>query len=143
MNKELLGVKAPKKECTDKKCPFHGEINVKKELFTGRVIKKEVNRSATIEWSKSYYVPKYERYEIRRSRLRVHNPSCIDANIGEEVLVARTRPMSKTKNHVIIKVSGAKKVKIDAEHLVEDKNAPTEKGEHHKTEKQKEKHNTK
>ncbi len=52
MKKEILGVKAPKKECTDGKCPFHGEINVKQELFTGKVVKKDINRSATIEWNR-------------------------------------------------------------------------------------------
>ena len=104
MTKEILGVKAPKNTCTDKKCPFHGQINVKSELFKGKVIKKDINRSATIEWTRPYFVPKFERYEVRRSRMRVHNPGCIDAGIGQEVLVAKTRPLSKNKNHVIIKI---------------------------------------
>lgn len=104
MKNELLGVKAPKENCTDKKCPFHGEILVKKELLKGKMVKKDINHSATIEWFRSFYVPKYERYEIRRSRMRVHNPPCIDAKIGQEVLVARTRPLSKVKNHVILTV---------------------------------------
>lgn len=106
MKKELLGAKAPQKECTDKKCPFHGEITVKEELFTGKVVRKDLNRSATIEWEKSSYVPKYERYEVRRKRLRVHNPSCIDAQVGDVVLAAKTRPLSKTKHHVILKKIG-------------------------------------
>jgi len=104
MNTEILGVKAPQKECTDKKCPFHGEITVKKELFTGRIIKKDINRSATIEWFRPNYIAKYERYELKRSRLRVHNPACINAEVGQEVLVAKTRPLSKTKTHVIIQI---------------------------------------
>ena len=104
MTKEILGVKAPKNTCTDKKCPFHGQINVKSELFKGKVIKKDINRSATIEWTRPYFVPKFERYEVRRSRMRVHNPGCIDAGIGQNVLVAKTRPLSKNKNHVIIKI---------------------------------------
>lgn len=104
MTKEILGVKAPKNNCTDQKCPFHGQINVKNELFKGKVIKKDINRSATIEWTRPYFVPKFERYEVRRSRMRVHNPGCIDAGIGQEVLVAKTRPLSKNKNHVIIKI---------------------------------------
>ena len=103
MKQELLGAKAPKKTCTDQKCPFHGQLNVKNELSKGVVVKKDANHSATIEWKRSHYVPKYERYEIRVSRLRVHNPPCIDAKIGDEVVAAKTRPMSKTKNHVIIK----------------------------------------
>ena len=104
MTKEILGVKAPKNNCTDQKCPFHGQINVKNELFKGKVIKKDINRSATIEWTRPYFVPKFERYEVRRSRMRVHNPGCIDAGIGQNVLVAKTRPLSKNKNHVIIKI---------------------------------------
>ena len=104
MKKEILGIKCPENECTDKKCPFHGDINVKNELFKGKVIKKDINGSATIEWTRSIHVPKYERYEVKRSRMRVHNPECIDAEIGQEVLVARTRPISKNKNHVVLTV---------------------------------------
>lgn len=104
MQREILGIKAPKKTCTDKKCPFHGQLNVKKESSKGTVIKKDAHHSATIEWTYSHHVPKYERYEIRRSRLRVHNPPCIDAQIGQQVLAVKTRPLSKTKNHVIIQI---------------------------------------
>ncbi len=117
MRKEIFGVKAPEKECTDKKCPFHGEINVKKELLRGKVIKKDINRSATIEWEKTTYVPKFERYQVSKSRLRVHNPTCVDAQIGDVVVVARTRPLSKVKNHVILGpvVSTKKETKKSAE----------------------------
>jgi small subunit ribosomal protein S17 len=104
MKKTILGVNAPEKECTDSKCPFHGELNVKDELFQGKVVKKDINHSATIQWERSIYIKKYERYAVKRSRMRVHNPPCIDAKIDQFVLVARTRPVSKTKNHVILTV---------------------------------------
>src|SRR3989344_3170219 len=110
MKTELFGFKAPSVSCTDKKCPFHGEIQVKKELLKGVVVRKDINHSATISWFGSHHVPKYERFEVRRSRLRVHNPACIDAPIGAQVVVARTRPLSKTKNHIIISLSEAKKI---------------------------------
>ncbi len=113
MKQKILGLNAPKRECTDKKCPFHGDINVKNELFKGKIIKKDISRSATIEWFRPYYVPKYERYETRRSRMRVHNPACIDAQVGDRVLVSRTRPLSKVKNHVILKVLES----VDGENL--------------------------
>jgi len=99
-----MGATAPQKDCTDGKCPFHGEILVKRELLKGKVIKKDVSRSATIEWFRPFFVKKYERYEVRRYRLRTHNPSCINAAIGDEVLVAKTRPLSKTKHHIILQV---------------------------------------
>jgi len=103
MKEKIFDIKAPKKQCNDKKCPFHGQLNVKNELIQGIIVKKDINHSATIEWDRSHYVPKYERYEVRKSNLRVHNPECINGQIGDQVLVARTRPLSKTKNHVIIK----------------------------------------
>ncbi len=99
-----INAKVPEKECIDKKCPFHGAIGVKREEYVGRVIKKDVNRSATIEWERQHYIPKYERYERRRSRLRVHNPACVDARVGDFVRVRKTRPLSKTKNFAIVEV---------------------------------------
>ncbi|MEK6899548.1 MAG: 30S ribosomal protein S17 [Nanoarchaeota archaeon] len=115
--KEVLGIPAPERaydsKYYDKNCPYTGGLVVKKELLTGIVIKKDTNKSATIEWFRSQYVPKYERYELRRSRLRVHNPPCLDAQVGQSVLVARTRPLSKTKHHVIIQIlKEGKKEKI-------------------------------
>ena len=86
MKQEQLGVKAPKKQCTNKKCPFHGQLNVKKELFRGTVVKRDAHHSATIEWKRPFYIPKYERYEVRKSRLRVHNPPCLGAQVGQEVI---------------------------------------------------------
>lgn len=115
MKQEILGITTPPGNCADKKCPFHGEINVKPEFLRGKVIRKDINRSATIEWNRPYYVPKYERYEIRRSRIRTHNPGCINAGIGHEVLVAKTRPLSKTKNHVILQIIGGEEITATVE----------------------------
>jgi small subunit ribosomal protein S17 len=94
--------------CQDKKCPFHGNILVKREQRQGTLIKKDSNRSATIEWERQYYVQKYERYEKRRSRLHVHNPQCIGAGIGDVVRVTRTRPLSKTKFFAIVEIVAKK-----------------------------------
>ncbi|MBI2112335.1 30S ribosomal protein S17 [Candidatus Woesearchaeota archaeon] len=117
MRTEIFGMKAPKEACTDSKCPFHGDINVKKELLRGVVVRKDINHTATITWFRQKSVPKYERFEVRRSRLRVHNPACINANIGDNVVVARTRPLSKTKNHSIIGLlegKGTKELRAEA-----------------------------
>ena len=95
-------------DCKDKKCPLHGNVLVKQEQRRGTIIKKDSNRSATIEWERQYYVQKYERYEKRRSRLHVHNPSCISAGIGDVVRVARTRPLSKTKFFAIVEIVAKK-----------------------------------
>ena len=105
MTKEILGITAPKKTCTDPKCPFHGQLNVKKELFRGIIVSRDAHHTAVIEWKRPFYVPKYERYELRKSKVSVHNPPCLDAQVGQEVLITKTRPLSKTKNHVILKIT--------------------------------------
>lgn len=118
-NRTVLGTAAPGKECTDQKCPFHGQIFVKNETFTGKVYKKDINHTATIEWNRTVFIPKYERYEIKRSRMRVHNPPCLDANIGDVVLAAKTRPLSKTKHHVIIKIIKAREGSVGQAESIE------------------------
>ncbi len=52
-----------------------------------------------------HYLKKYERYELRRSKVHAHNPECIDAKVGDRVLVAETRPISKTKSWVVVAVT--------------------------------------
>ncbi|MFH0752174.1 MAG: 30S ribosomal protein S17 [archaeon] len=97
-----IDVKAPKEACEDKHCPFHGDIKLRGRIFTGTVIKTDIHRSATVGWTIRHYLPKYERYELRKSRVRVHNPDCIKAQIGDKVKIAECRPISKMKHFVII-----------------------------------------
>ena len=33
-----IPVTAPKEECTDKHCPFHGSLSVRGKLFEGKVV---------------------------------------------------------------------------------------------------------
>lgn len=90
-------------ECKDKNCTEHGKMTVHGREFTGRVVSAKMQRTVTVEWPRRKYVPKYERYETRRSRVKAHNPQCIDAKSGDTVLIKECRPISKTKNFVIIK----------------------------------------
>ncbi|AKG92268.1 archaeal ribosomal protein S17P [Geoglobus ahangari] len=96
-----INVKAPEKECTDKNCPFHGNLSVRGQIFRGRVV-KTYEKSAVIERELIRYVPKYERYLKKRSKMHAHNPPCIDAKPGDIVTIAECRPISKTKSFVIV-----------------------------------------
>ena len=93
-------MKKSEKKCEDKKCPIHGNIKVRGRLLVGIVTKTDAHKSATVEFERSYYVPKYERSEKRRTRLRVHNPGCIDSKKGDKVRIGECRPVSKTKKFV-------------------------------------------
>ena len=104
-----IEVKAPKETCEDKKCPFHGNIKLRGRTFTGVIVAKDTHKTATVQWSYKVSVPKYERTEARRTKVHAHNPSCINANVGDVVKIAETRPLSKTKNFVIIENYGKEK----------------------------------
>lgn len=97
-----VDVKPPKKQCDDRKCAFHGTVKLRGRTFTGTVMSTDFNRSAMVEWKRNYYLPKYERYEARKSRVKAHNPDCIAAKKGDKVRIIECRPISKTKNFIII-----------------------------------------
>lgn len=113
-----VDVQAPKQTCEDRRCPFHGELKVRGKIFTGTVISDKMQNSAIVEWTGWRYVPKYERYKRTRTKVSVHNPKCIDAKEGDVVKIVECRPLSKTKNFVILEVQGQEKdydIKKDAE----------------------------
>jgi len=99
-----IDVKAPKNKCEDKVCPFHGTQKVRGKIMEVDVIKKNVSKTATVQFEHFHYISKYERYEKKKSKLKVHNPPCIDANIGDRVVIGETKPISKTKHFVILEV---------------------------------------
>ena len=97
-------------ECNDKKCPFHGGLKARKRSIEGTVIKTDVHRSATVEFEFTSFIQKYNRYAKKRTRLHVHNPACISAKPGDEVILRECRPLSKTKNFVIYEKIGKAKL---------------------------------
>jgi small subunit ribosomal protein S17 len=104
-----VDVKAPEKSCKDVNCPFHGRLSVRGRIFYGTVIRKDLNNTATVEWSRVAYLPKFERYVKKRSRVKAHSPECIDAVVGDQVMIMETRPISKTKKFVVLEKSAGEK----------------------------------
>ena len=96
-----IEAKPPEKTCNDKNCPWHGKISLRGKIIEGRVVSTKAQKTAIIEVSYLHYVPKYERYERRRSRIAAHNPECINAKKGDWVRAVETRRISKTKAFVI------------------------------------------
>lgn len=92
-----------KEGCNDKHCPFHSSFNVRGRVLTGTVTKLSAPKTVKIEFERLLYLSKYERYEKRKTKLSVHCPPCIKVNLGDKVKVMECRPISKTKNFVVIK----------------------------------------
>ncbi len=105
-NVGIPGVEPPQKECNDKKCPFHGDIRVRGVLLTGVVVSDKMKNTVVVRHDYLYYDKKYKRYEKRRTHIHAHNPPCINAKVGDIVLIGETRPLAKTVSFVVLKVLG-------------------------------------
>lgn len=97
-----ISVKPPEKACEDPKCPFHGTLPVRGKIIGGVVVSAKAQKTAIIELRYLHFIPKYERYERRHSRIVAYNPECIAAKEGDEVRIAECRPLSKTKHFVVV-----------------------------------------
>tara|TARA_Y100000310_G_C20688463_1_gene820651 strand:+ start:796 stop:1065 length:270 start_codon:yes stop_codon:yes gene_type:complete len=83
---------------TEKGLKIHGRT------FIGRVIKDVFHKTTTIEFPRQIYIPKYERFQKRRTRIKVHVPEKLSVKKGDMLKVIETRPISKTKNFLAVEV---------------------------------------
>ncbi|MDH7564354.1 MAG: 30S ribosomal protein S17 [Candidatus Bathyarchaeota archaeon] len=97
-----LVFKKPKKTCSDRNCPFHGELPVRGRVLDGVVASSKMDKTVVVERDYLQYIPKFMRYERRRSRIPSHNPPCIDVKEGDRVRIAECRPISKTVSFVVM-----------------------------------------
>lgn len=91
-----------KKDCQDVRCPVHGNLKIRGKVLTGRIKSAKMRKSVTIRIERRTFLKKYNRYEIRLTNIKAHNPDCIAAKEGDMVKVSECRPLSKTKTFVIV-----------------------------------------
>ena len=103
-----LSFKKPKKTCDDVNCPFHGELPVRGRVLEGTVVSAKMDKTVVVERDYLSYISKFKRYERRRSRIPSHNPPCIDVKEGDRVVIAESRPISKTVGFVVVEKVEAK-----------------------------------
>ena len=103
-----LTFKKPKKTCEDTNCPFHGELPIRGRVLEGVVVSAKMDKTVVVERDYLSYISKFMRYERRRSRIPSHNPPCIAAREGDRVIIAETRPISKTVSFVVVEKVEAK-----------------------------------
>jgi small subunit ribosomal protein S17 len=93
--------------CKDRLCPVHGDKKLKSHgrFFEG-FIKKKLPGRVTIEFERIIKIPKYERYEKRKTKIHARLPECMekDVNEGDLILVEETRPISKTIHFIVSKL---------------------------------------
>ncbi|MBI4441156.1 30S ribosomal protein S17 [Candidatus Woesearchaeota archaeon] len=101
-----------KNDCGDEHCPTHGTLKIKGRVFLGTVTSDKMQKTVTVQWDRRVFVPKYERYLKAWSRIKAHNPPCVNAKVGDYVRIRECRPLSKTKNFVVVGVMGKKEVVV-------------------------------
>lgn len=99
-----LNVAEPEEACSDANCPFHGTLSVRGQTLEGEVASTDMDKTVVVEREYDVRVPKYDRYMKRRSRVPAHHPPCMDVAVGDTVRIAETRPLSKTKSHVVVEI---------------------------------------
>lgn len=111
--------KMAKKETQEKKEEKkEQQLSQKKELvsargriFEGTVTKKFPTR-VVLEFERTVYIKKYERYARKKTRLHARLPAGMDVNVGDYVKVRECRPLSKIIHFIVtekIRSEGEKK----------------------------------
>ena len=90
--------------CNDRLCPVHGTLSLRGRSFKGTVTRKFPKRVA-IEFERTVYIKKYERYAKRKTRLHARLPDCMsqEINIGDYIEISECRPISKMVHFVVTK----------------------------------------
>src|SRR3989338_6055331 len=76
-------------------------VKARGRIFQGYVIKKFPKR-AVIEFERTVYAHKYERYFKKKTMLHARLPDKIDINVGDYVKVQECRPLSKIIHFIVI-----------------------------------------
>lgn len=99
-----IPITIPKKECTDKHCPFHGILSVRGKLFEGKVVSAKAKNTIVLQKESPVYFSKFKRYARSKNTIHAYKPSCIDVEEGDSVLTAECRPVSKSVSFVVVEV---------------------------------------
>ncbi len=98
-----LDVDIPKRECNDRHCPFHGELSIRGKLFDGKVTGNKAKQTITLQKDAPIYFSKFKRYARGKNIIHAHVPGCMDVKMGDNVLTAECRPISKSVSYVVVR----------------------------------------
>jgi len=106
----------------DAKIETKKNLSVRGKLIEAKIIRMKSKKTAHVEVKTIKYIPKYERYLVKKSRFAVHVPDEITVAVGDTVLCGETRKISKTKSMIILK-------KIDVDNTKSEKLKKTKSAE--------------
>ncbi len=106
-------------------------VNVHGRSYVGTVTSAKMASTVVVSWKRRVYVPKYERYAVKTSKVKAHNPDSIDAKEGDIVKIVQCRPLSKTKNFMVVeKLDSLTESSVDAKvEVKKEEKKPSKKAE--------------
>ena len=69
----------------------------------GKVLKNKMQKTIVVNIETRVKNKKYKKYEVRNTKLHVHDENN-ECNPGDMVEVKETRPISKTKHWILVKI---------------------------------------
>ena len=78
-------------------------FSIRGKLIEAKIIRMKSKLTASVEVKNTKFIPKYERYVLKKSHFSVHVPEGMDVAVGDVVLCGETRKISKTKSMIVIK----------------------------------------
>jgi small subunit ribosomal protein S17 len=75
---------------------------LKPQTFRGTVVKTAMKDTATVAVSRYVKHPKYKKYQVRTKKFLVDDPGNT-VEVGQQVTIVATRPISKRKSFKIAK----------------------------------------
>jgi small subunit ribosomal protein S17 len=76
-------------------------VGTRGRTFEGKVIKKFPTR-VVIEFERTIYIHKYERYHKKKTRLHARVPANLDINVGDYIRIRECRPLSKIIHFIVV-----------------------------------------
>ncbi len=93
----------PEATCSDRNCPYHGDLRIHGASFEGTVISARAPKTVSVAWTRTSRIKKYDRFIKEKTKVLAHNPECINAKAGDRVVVYETRPISRWKHFVVVR----------------------------------------
>jgi small subunit ribosomal protein S17 len=75
----------------------------KRRRLTGVVTSNKMDKTVVVEITRKYRHPLYQKVVVSHKRVKAHDE--LDCNIGDEVRMVESRPLSKTKRWVVEEIT--------------------------------------
>ena len=101
-----LPVKEPKKKPVENEInnPFNGSLTIRGKLFEGIVINAKAKGTVVIQKESPVYFKKFKRFGRSKNKIHAHVPSNLNVQVGDHVVAAECRPISKSVSFVVVEV---------------------------------------